>query len=395
MIRVVYWNNIPAPYMVDRFNALVRRGNLDFEAWFSARTELDRSWKVEEFEWQFAFRYLPAVKVGHRPFTLPAAVLTSPVPDVFVSLYAAPSFLLGSALARLRGARTALWVEVTYDAWIRRRRWKEALKSRILPQADAILTAGEDGAAFARRYGAQSDRIFCVPHVIDAAHYMKGSALPPSERDRLRQELGLRGVAFIYVGRLWHGKGLTYLLDAFAALQAKHVAETSLLLVGDGPEENVLRDRCKQNGLSNVVFSGFQDADTLTRLYGLADVFVFPTLGDPFGLVVLEAMACGLPIISTTAAGEIGGRVQESVNGFIVPPANTQELFDRMKILACNGELRRSMGIASATKVTGQSPDVWAEAFENAVHRILLLPPVKDVDSNRTRDLHGARSGGE
>jgi glycosyltransferase involved in cell wall biosynthesis len=193
----------------------------------------------------------------------------------------------------------------------------------------------------------------------------------------------------MYVGRLWHGKGLTYLLDGFAALQAANVAETSLFLVGDGPEDESLRDHCMEKGLSNVVFSGFQDADTLPRLYGLADVFMFPTLGDPFGLVVLEAMACGLPIISTSAAGEIGGRVEESVNGFVVRPANTEELLDRMMTLAGNDELRRTMGAASATKVAGQSPNDWAEAFESAVHKILLLPPTRDVAPRRAADVTG------
>jgi glycosyltransferase involved in cell wall biosynthesis len=389
MIRVVYWNNIPAPYMVERFNALVRRGNLDFEAWFSDRTERDRSWKVEEAQWQFPFRYLPRVKARDRSFTLPTALLTSPAPDVFVSLYATPSFMLGSAFARLKGARTALWVEVTYDAWVTRRRWKEAIKAKVFPRADAILTAGEDGRSLAERYGAQSERIFRVPHVIDAAHYIRGSELSPSERERLRHELGLRGVTFIYVGRLWHGKGLTYLLDGFAALQARDGAETSLLLVGDGPEEESLRNQCMEKGLRNVVFSGFHGADTLPRLYGLADVFIFPTLGDPFGLVVLEAMACGLPIITTSAAGEIADRVEESVNGFIVKPANTEELRDRMMTLASNEELRRTMGAASATKVAGQSPNDWAEAFENALHEILLLPPTRDVAPRRAANVTG------
>lgn len=393
MIKVIYWNNIPAPYMVDRFNAVARRRNIDFEAWFSAPSEPDRSWKVDESVWAFPHRYLRVVSFGRPSVALPTPIIRSAAPDVFVSLYAAPSFLAGSALARTRGARTAFWVEVTYDAWVRRRWWKEALKARVLPRADAILTAGEDGRAFARRYGAESHRIFCVPHVIDAAHYARGSELPAAKRDRLRHDLGLRGVTFLYVGRLWRGKGLVYLLEAFAALQRQNVVETSLLLVGDGPEEASLRNYCEKNELTNVVFSGFRDGDALTSLYGSADVFVFPTLGDPFGLVVLEAMACGLPIISTTATGEIGDRIDESVNGFIVPPRSTEQLLDRMTLLARDSGLRQSMGRASAKKVAGQSPDLWAEAFERAVDGIVSLPPIKDLESRRVSDLHRAGSG--
>jgi glycosyltransferase involved in cell wall biosynthesis len=392
--RVVYWSNIPAPYMVDRFNALARRRSIEFEAWFSARTEPDRSWKVDEPSWQFRHRYPPTVGHGISSVGLPTPLLRGNPPDVFVSLYAAPAFLLGWALARQRGARTAFWVQLTFDAWIRRRRWKEALKSRILPRADGILTDGEDGRAFARRYGAAADRIFHVPHVIDFERYACARGLSRTERHRLRQELGLRGTAFAYVGRLLKGKGLLVLLDAFAALQEADVGETSLLIVGDGEDEGLLRERCKEKDLVNVIFAGFHHDDTLPRLYAAADAFVFPTLGDTFGQVVLEAMACGLPIIATSASGEIRERVVDGINGFVIPPADSTQLLERMALVTRDHDLRYRMGQASVQKVAGQSPEIWADAFEHAIERILSMPRVKDVKLSRVNSHHEARSNG-
>lgn len=381
MTRVVYWNNIPAPYMVERFDALVKRGNLDFEAWFSARTESDRSWKVDESQWRFPYRFLPSVELGASALAFPGPLLRGAAPDVLVSLYAGADFVAGSTLARRRGARIAFWVEVTYDAWVKRRRWKEAVKSRILPRADGILTAGGDGHSFARRYGVPDDRIHHVPHVVDFERLARGARLAELERDRLRAELGVRGVTFVYVGRLWAGKGLTYLLDAFGGLQAKNVGEVSLLIVGDGSDEDELRARARAQGLRNVIFYGFQGEDVLPRLYAASDVFVFPTLGDPFGMVVLEAMACGLPVISTTAAGEISDRVVEGVNGFLVAPASSGQLLERMAVLARDEALREAMGSASVRKVAGQSPDAWAEAFERALDKILAMPRTSDSRS--------------
>jgi glycosyltransferase involved in cell wall biosynthesis len=315
--RVVYWNNIPAPYMVERFNAVAERGNVDLEAWFSTRTETDRSWRVEEEAWPFPYRYLRAVP-GRRTSTIPLPALRTR-PDALVSLYATPSFMFGSTTARLRGVRIAYWVEVTFDAWIGRRWWKERLKRALFPRADGILTAGRDGAAFAMRYGASPERIFTVPHTIDFDRYAKGSARARASREELWAQLGLDGVTFAYVGRLWSGKGLDQLLDAFGALQRENAHKVSLLLVGDGTDEARLGKRCADERLEAVVFAGFHDADALPLLHAAADVFVFPTLGDPFGLVVLEAMACGLPVIPTSAAGDIADRIEEGVNGFVVP----------------------------------------------------------------------------
>jgi glycosyltransferase involved in cell wall biosynthesis len=262
---------------------------------------------------------------------------------------------------------------VTFDSWVTRRRWKERLKSLVFPRVDAILTAGSDGRDFALRYAASRDRIFVVPHVVDFEHYARRSRVSPDERERIRTELGLRGVTFLYVGRLWRGKGLEYLVRAFAAIQRPD-RNTTLLLVGDGADEGLVRALCEEKRLENVVFAGFHDEETLPRLYAAAEVFVFPTLGDPFGMVVLEAMACGLPIIATSASGEIGDRVSEGENGFIVPSADSVALRDRMALLADDDELRAGMGAASRERVEGQSPEMWAEAFEDAIGRILAMP---------------------
>jgi glycosyltransferase involved in cell wall biosynthesis len=369
--HVVYWNNIPAPYVVEYFNALVRRANLDFEAWFCARTEPGRSWRVDESSWEFPYRYLPSMSLRGRRLSVATPLLGRRLPDLLVSLYAEPSFLLGWQVARRRGVRTAFWSMVTFDSWVRRRPWKEALKRLIFPTADGILTVDADGRRFALRYGAMDERIHYVRPGVDVGHFARRSSADAEGREASRLRLGLRGVTFIYVGRLWWGKGLDYLLDAFSTLQRWLDEPISLLLVGDGPEEANLRARCRSEDIANVVFAGFAEKERLPDLYQAADVLVFPTLGDPYGHVIDEAMASSLPVISTSAAGEIRQRVDEGVNGYIVPPRNSAALFDRMEALARNQDLREKMGIASAAKVAAQTPDHWAQEFEAAVEMIL------------------------
>lgn len=363
---IVYWNNIPSPYMVDRFNALADRGSLNFEAWFNDRIQADRSWSVEESDWRFRYKYLPKVQILGRSFHFPSMLLRVK-PQFMVSLYAEPSYLFGWLLAKLRGVFTAFWVEVTFDRVITRRWWKERLKRLIFPRVDAVITVGSDGADFARKYGARGNSIFFAPHVIDVEHFSSKSADERKMRSSIRKEMGLKGVTFIYVGRLRNGKGLDNLIDAFEYVATNCGNEVSLLLVGDGAEEVRLRRHCAQRGLQNVIFSGFRQKCDLPKYYAAADVFVFPTWGDTYGLVVDEAMACFLPVISTNATGEIGDRIENGVNGYIVPPESSSALAEKMLELERDSQLRETMGRRSYEKIKDRTPEKWACDFERIV----------------------------
>jgi glycosyltransferase involved in cell wall biosynthesis len=259
---------------------------------------------------------------------------------------------------------------MTFDLWVRRHAWKELLKRKLFSAADGVFTPGPDGRSFALRYGAAPERVYRVPQVIDVEHYRKGHTAAQRDRTVRRGKVGLRGITFLYVGRLWSGKGISYLLEAFGQLQQSIDQEVSLLLVGDGVDETALRDFSQELKLQNVVFAGFRQKPELPRWYSLADVFVFPTLGDPYGLVVDEAMACSMPVITTTEAGEIAERVKDGVNGYVVPPEDSSALAERMEYLASDPDLRVRMGAAGYEQIHHQTPTCWAEAFEEAVDRL-------------------------
>lgn len=367
---IVYWNNIPSPYMVDRFNAVADRDAFDFEAWFNDRTEPDRTWLVDESSWRFPYRYVPSLALSGLRVHFPTPLLHRR-PDVLVSLYAQPVFLAGWSVAKLRGSKTAFWCQVTHDSWVERRAWKERLKRYVFRRVDATLGSGEDSRAFAMRYGVRNERALTLPHSIDVAHFRNGARAGRAARDEGRQAFGLKGTVFLYVGRLWWGKGLNYLLEAFHAVQVDHEGEVSLLFVGDGPDEQELQDDCAKRGLRNVVFAGFRQKADLPRIYALADVFVFPTLGDPYGLVIDEAMACALPVISTTAAGEVRDRVIDGVTGHLVPPRDAPALARRMIEAADMPDAVRRMGQEAAARAARHTPEHWAANFEDVVRFLL------------------------
>lgn len=368
--RIVYWNNIPSPYMVDRFNALAQRGEIDFEAWFSDRTFSDRSWVVDERTWRFRYRYVPSCRILGRVIHWPTLVATHR-PDLIVSGYSRPSWIAGWMLAKLLGVKTGFRVLKTFDSWTKRSWLKQTLKKFMLHHVDMIETPGEDAKAYAIKSGADPNKIHYATHTVASAFFCEDADSLRSERAVVREKLGLRGITFVFVGRIWKGKGIQYLLDAFVRLQGSTNTEAMLLIVGDGIDEALFRQQCEERAASNVVFAGFVQRDELRQYFLAGDVFVWPTLGDPYGIAVDEAMACGLPILSTSACGEIRARVEEGVNGYIVPPADAEALADKMLELVKDPTALQKMGKVSQKKVANHTSEHWAEDFERMIFSVL------------------------
>ncbi|PIS19703.1 MAG: hypothetical protein COW19_02540 [Zetaproteobacteria bacterium CG12_big_fil_rev_8_21_14_0_65_55_1124] len=367
--RIVYWNNIPSPYFVGRMNALVQRGNLDLSVWFNQRREEDRSWIIDENEWMFPFAFNDS-KVSAGFFR----EMIRNKPDLLVSLYNTPKFISGNLLAKILGIRTAYRVLPTYDAWVARSRFKEASKRLMFRLVDGVKVPGKDGSMVALKYGVPPNRIFKVTQSIDVEHFATARSMSMAERNRFRDALGVHGCVFIYVGRLWEGKGLNYLLEAYKRM-LPNTSDVSLLIVGDGVDETRYREMAR--GVQGVKFAGFIQERDLPEYYAVADVMVFPTLGDPYGLVVEEAMAAGLPVICTEAAGDIRLRLPEAIAGFIVPPKSTDLLFERMLFLASNLEERLRMGRQASDLAITRNHDRYAEDFEHFVESLLAIPKRK------------------
>jgi len=322
-VRVLYWFTQPTPYVVARFNAAVERPELDFHAVFSQVREPDRSWDVDESAWKFPARYLGRIKV-------PAKELRRLRPDVFILEYDRWNLALGAVIGLAAAQRVAFRVLPNYDAWSKRTWWRELGKKVLFTAVDGAKVPGPDGAALASRYGLPRQRATVVTQSIDVAHYGRGRDMPAAERRRRREALGLSGCVFVYVGRVWAGKGLDELFGGYRKVRASR-ADISLLIVGDGVDFE--RYAARESATAGIAFAGFVQPADLPQWYALCDVLVFPTHGDPNGLVVEEALAAGLPVIVSDAAGDIKTRVPESV-GRVFPVGDADALARTMAALA-------------------------------------------------------------
>jgi glycosyltransferase involved in cell wall biosynthesis len=165
-----------------------------------------------------------------------------------------------------------------------------------------------------------------------------------------RDETGHHSVAFLFVGRFQTAKNLFYLLDQVASLKHSEVGAFVLHLVGDGPQNNDLRAHAKKMGIADcLVWHGWVDKDSLREIYRGADCLVNPSLCEGMPNVVLEAMACGLPIIASRVPG----------NDSVVRPGETGWLFDLDRPDAFRKALREMMENRERASRMGQKGRAW------------------------------------
>ena len=195
--------------------------------------------------------------------------------------------------------------------------------------ADAFVGACLDAQDYFEELGAPQSRIWKSLLTTDISAFMRRKDDGRTNVAALRRQLGITGKVILYCGKLAHEKGVGLLLRSFSKVQGEH-PDASLLLVGSGVEEPGFRDTVAQLSLRNVHFVGFQQPSDLPSWYHMADLFVFPTLCDRFGVVVVEAVASELPIVCSKFAGAARDLVVDGKNGFVVDPLDVTALSKRI-----------------------------------------------------------------
>ncbi len=181
-------------------------------------------------------------------------------------------------------------------------------------------------------YGIPKERNFIRPMSVSGDRILKVyNDLPTKEE--LKIKYGVTGKkTFLFVGRLEEVKNVDLLIDAFAALQQER-KDVALLIVGDGSLMGTLQAQVKELGISNVHFEGYCVFPRLIEYYKAADVFVLPSKFEPWGLVVNEAMICGLPVLLSSKVGCRLDLLEEGKNGYLFESENQVSLFGAMNKL--------------------------------------------------------------
>lgn len=183
----------------------------------------------------------------------------------------------------------------------------------------------------------------------------------------LRKALKTNRYLFLTVGQLIERKGFLNLLDAWKQLPVEVDNLVSLLIVGSGVQKQRLLSIVDQQGLRNVLFMDHVMGDELAACYCAADIFIFPTLEDIWGLVVNEAMVAGLPILCSEHAGCVVELVKDGTNGFVFDPFNETSI--RSTILKSIAERERwsDMGLSSQAIISRYTFDRMVDQLKSAI----------------------------
>jgi len=222
-------------------------------------------------------------------------------PNLIISAEFGLRSLVGYAVAKVLRIPMLLWTEEIAERAKASSYFQRRLRAFLVPRTSAFLAWGEPAADYLRYLGVSAEKIHYCAQAVDNEAWARECGR--CDRRQVRNELGIRGKAFLTVGRLVAGKGLKHLLLAWSRLPLTARDNNTLIIVGTGPEEEELRHIVTERRLTSVLFAGWHSGVSLAKYYAAADVFVFPSLVDVWGLVVNEALACGLPVLGSRFAG--------------------------------------------------------------------------------------------
>jgi D-inositol-3-phosphate glycosyltransferase len=261
---------------------------------------------------------------------------------------------------------------------------------QVLRRADRIIAATPaEQAQLEWLYKADARKMTVIPPGVDTDHFY------PIPEDEARQFIGLTPEArmILFVGRIEPLKGLDTLIKAVACLKVKDLAEPMHLAVIGGdpdvpPEEMTvemgrIQKMCDELTVGKMVaFLGRQSQDTLPYYYSAADVLVMPSHYESFGMVALEAMACGAPVIASQVGG-LAFLLQEGVTGYFVPDGDDEALCQKLTALLGNENLRKTLGRNAATYAKSYAWDRIAKkivkVYNEQAKRILTVQPAREA----------------
>jgi glycosyltransferase involved in cell wall biosynthesis len=368
--KVLLITNVISPYRIPVFNYLAR--NVDIMFVFLGGMLSNLKLKVYWDEIKFNYRILKGKEIffPHREFTFHLnqgflRLLMKENPDVIVSLgYTYIESIIGLIYAQLKNRMYVLWSGSTLNSTMSKSLIINRIKRIIIKNCDSFLSYGSDAADYLIHHGANKDKIIISCNTIELEKFYLKSKEFSVNRELVKIQYNLPKLNILFCGQLIPRKNLITLINAFKLLNNKDCA---LIILGDGPKKEEYETYCIKNIIRNVFFRGHQDFEEIVKYYAISDVFVLPSYREVWGLVVNEAMACGLPILCSNRAGVASDLVKNGVNGYTFDPEDVYDLTQKLRQLINDDKKRKEMNKNSIKIIKNYTPQKYADDLLKAI----------------------------
>ena len=363
--KVLVASSYPAPYRVAVFQGLSKEYDLDvfFETcknenrnadWFCKSGELKFHVLDNQVAWKLFKSKLK--NISQYDFALAYDRMTK------------PGFLTIKACRKH---------EIPYflnsDGWIMHKNLpKRIIKRMIVPgqnrAAAGIFCSGKAAANGAKFYGARDEQIFFHPFSSLTAEDILEEPIGWEEKERLRIALKLEEkVTVLTIGQFIPRKGFDILIRAWEGIGDR----AQLLIIGGGDDRPKYEQLISERGIKGITILDFMPKAELFRYYKAADIFVLPTREDIWGLVVNEAMAQGLPVITTDNCMAGVELIENGVNGYVVKTESVDEMRERLRELIKSPQLRAEMAKNNLKKIAPYTMENVAKCHIEAINQVL------------------------
>ncbi|MFP7442669.1 glycosyltransferase family 4 protein [Bacillus infantis] len=325
-MKVLFLTTVPSPYRVDFFESLGKLCDLTVLYESKVASYREKDWMMTQAS-NYKSNYLEGktVRGTFFPTNLKQQLFNSEYDIYVISGYSTLADMLAIYYLKREGKAFLL----SCDGALQRSEstFKYNIKRKLISSASGWLSTGDVTDEFLMHYGVQKDKIYFYPFTSIHNNEILDNSVGVAEKRQLRSKLDLKEEKIILtVGQFIHRKGIDVLLEASKNL----TKEYGFYIIGGNPTSEYL-EFVRNHKLTNVHFISFKSKKELIKYYMAADLFVLPTREDIWGLVVNEAMACGLPVITTDRCVAGLELIKDGINGYIVPVEDSEAIAHSIK----------------------------------------------------------------
>jgi glycosyltransferase involved in cell wall biosynthesis len=371
--------DLMAPYRVPLFNALADKLGSRLHVFFMAEKADNRLWQSAAPETRFEHTIVqgtdlsPKWSSGFNHFWNPGMFreLSRFSPDVVViGGYHHPTSYAALAFARAKRRKLVLWSESTAMDARPSSHVRAAVKQWFLNRCDGFLVPGTASRDYLLSLGVNPKVIYRSQNSIDVERFERLSApfRTPEARREFRELHQLPAFLMLFVGRLSAEKGFPLVVDLAARLQKKG-HDVGIVVVGDGDRRDEYLRASADLAVGSALFVGFVQQPQLPLYYAQADVLLLPSRSEPWGLVLNEGMACGLPVMCSPNVGAAYDLITSGETGFVFDHIDDYER--AIELLISDEAKREEMSTAAVARARTFTPEAAAEGFRNMLDSIV------------------------